>query len=770
MNSSEMDADKHPLNLNSSQFDSEAFVSNLLQRKGLDELVAVEEDMVQNVRRLDSEMQQLVYENYNKFLTATNTVRSMQSAFTDMDNEMRGLSAQMKDISTLSETLSESFNKNRDTVRKLTDAKKSIERLQCFVKLPQILQDLINEKKHQRAVEIFMNAKPKLEKYREVRSLSGIYSDSMAIMSKLETQFRDCLKARIISSEELLEAARLLRSLNVMTDAEIQTELLTNWRGQLDAELRNLGAQVHSSSMYSDVLEFVNDGGYNFLTNLSLHISLFTQLFSKPADKASLMELVESCMLELENILNERFRKETNPRDCALFVSALDKISRKIAVFSRFLPGLDFSRMNASIVVGATKYQIEICRESIRNAVASTISEIVEELSNAANASDNTSTSEASTISALSSPSSVATTNGQTHKKVTGLVNRIEQTFLVSVKTCLANLLLFTANDTNFSSIDSEFFYNTFGVQVYENIVVGSVQDMNLLIENKNGTHYTMEASPNTASIFLILSLFLRNLQAKQLNYLMDLCQEQFKLTERKGDSLTDRDQLVNQTLKIFVEKLLRNYAEIQCTTLMQIVDKNISSFDWSECASSPRSVRLLTKHLHYCFANIDKELSLFISEGSIKKEQTPDSLRSGRRAASAASTYETASLNSSIMERLWGDDSDEQSRAEGDGGSPKTVLANMVLEFRRDSVLNAIVRVTLKHMAESVLQHTFSPNGLQQLQVDCGYLKHQLWQLVVDEHVLNSLIEEIVTSAVNQCSQPKLLEPVVVREICERS
>lgn len=82
-----------------------------------------------------------------------------------------------------------------------------------------------------------------------------------------------------------MEAARLLRSLNVMTDAEIQTELLTNWRGQLDAELRNLGAQVHSSSMYSDVLEFVNDGGYNFLTNLSLHISLFTQLFSKPVRK-----------------------------------------------------------------------------------------------------------------------------------------------------------------------------------------------------------------------------------------------------------------------------------------------------------------------------------------------------------------------------------------------------------------------------------------------------------------------------------------------------
>lgn len=84
--SSSTSHENHPLNLNSLQFDSEAYVNNLIQKKGLDELVAVEEDMVQNVRRLDSEMQQLVYENYNKFLTATNTVRNMQAAFTAMDN------------------------------------------------------------------------------------------------------------------------------------------------------------------------------------------------------------------------------------------------------------------------------------------------------------------------------------------------------------------------------------------------------------------------------------------------------------------------------------------------------------------------------------------------------------------------------------------------------------------------------------------------------------------------------------------------------------
>lgn len=86
MESLTQSVDNNPLNLNSSNFNSEAYVNNLLQKNGLDELVAVEEDMVQNVRRLDSEIQQLAYENYNKFLTATNTVRNMQTAFTEMDN------------------------------------------------------------------------------------------------------------------------------------------------------------------------------------------------------------------------------------------------------------------------------------------------------------------------------------------------------------------------------------------------------------------------------------------------------------------------------------------------------------------------------------------------------------------------------------------------------------------------------------------------------------------------------------------------------------
>ncbi len=40
---------------------------------------------------LDSDMQMLVYENYNKFISATDTIRSMKSNVDGMDSNMHEL-------------------------------------------------------------------------------------------------------------------------------------------------------------------------------------------------------------------------------------------------------------------------------------------------------------------------------------------------------------------------------------------------------------------------------------------------------------------------------------------------------------------------------------------------------------------------------------------------------------------------------------------------------------------------------------------------------
>lgn len=60
-----------PTDLNGAHFDPEVYLDKLRRECPLAQLMDSETDMVRQIRSLDSDMQTLVYENYNKFISAT---------------------------------------------------------------------------------------------------------------------------------------------------------------------------------------------------------------------------------------------------------------------------------------------------------------------------------------------------------------------------------------------------------------------------------------------------------------------------------------------------------------------------------------------------------------------------------------------------------------------------------------------------------------------------------------------------------------------------
>ena len=56
---------------------ADIYLTKLLRERSLPELMDKETEMVRNIRSLDSDMQTLVYENYNKFISATDTIRKV---------------------------------------------------------------------------------------------------------------------------------------------------------------------------------------------------------------------------------------------------------------------------------------------------------------------------------------------------------------------------------------------------------------------------------------------------------------------------------------------------------------------------------------------------------------------------------------------------------------------------------------------------------------------------------------------------------------------
>lgn len=71
--------------------DPEAALRRLLATAPLAELVARTGAVTAEVSALDSDMQMLVYENYNKFIVATDTMRAMGGCLDGMDSKLQRL-------------------------------------------------------------------------------------------------------------------------------------------------------------------------------------------------------------------------------------------------------------------------------------------------------------------------------------------------------------------------------------------------------------------------------------------------------------------------------------------------------------------------------------------------------------------------------------------------------------------------------------------------------------------------------------------------------
>jgi hypothetical protein len=67
------------------------YLQSLLRTTRLNALLAKHMEMSSEIKNLDSDMQMLVYENYNRFISATDTIRTMKSNVDGMDSSMQEL-------------------------------------------------------------------------------------------------------------------------------------------------------------------------------------------------------------------------------------------------------------------------------------------------------------------------------------------------------------------------------------------------------------------------------------------------------------------------------------------------------------------------------------------------------------------------------------------------------------------------------------------------------------------------------------------------------
>jgi vacuolar protein sorting-associated protein 51 len=140
--------------LDAPTFAADAFVQQHLRTASTHTLLDLEEKMALQVRTLDSTMQTLVYENYSRFIDATDAIRSIGANVTAHEAPLQRLVQAVQQLDQQSRSLDAALRAVRDPVAEQQRVARLVRRLATLWQLPATLRQLVQQGQYRRAARM----------------------------------------------------------------------------------------------------------------------------------------------------------------------------------------------------------------------------------------------------------------------------------------------------------------------------------------------------------------------------------------------------------------------------------------------------------------------------------------------------------------------------------------------------------------------------------------------------------------------------------------
>ena len=204
--------------IDSSSFDPSEYAVNMLQNESLAGLLERDATLVREIKSIDTDMKMLVHENYNKFISATDTIRSMRHNVDEMEEKMEELKQDMDSIYGKAEEITVQLAPARTKIEKLVSVRQLLKKLEFLFELPLRLSRSIELKAYEQAVKYYSTARGVLNDHLDVPSFQNILVEADAIISKLKADIQTWIQADDISAPKLAQYIKLLLSLDLDED------------------------------------------------------------------------------------------------------------------------------------------------------------------------------------------------------------------------------------------------------------------------------------------------------------------------------------------------------------------------------------------------------------------------------------------------------------------------------------------------------------------------------------------------------------------------
>ncbi|EDW48507.1 vacuolar protein sorting-associated protein 51 homolog isoform X1 [Drosophila sechellia] len=733
----------NPFDMDSSSFDAEKYLERLLKDCSLKQIMDTEAAVVKDTQTLHSDMQTLVYENYNKFISATDTIRRMKDDFKQMETDVNLLMTKMQSITTFSEQITGTLQGTRSQLCRLSEKHSLLKRLQFLSTLPAKLKSLIEEQNYAQAVQDYLHAQKVFAQYGRQPSFDGIQRDCDAIMADLKEQLRSDFRRAGNTAQSLTEIGELLLQLDEKT-SDLASEMLTCAAKRLHEQIVMLQDQTER-----DMLEFVDMGIDGFLNDLALVVTSYFDMFVAKHYEHERDDFQENALQELNVFLNQNIEKyltlvqdrvesDIGYGDTQVMLRALDRLHRRLQAMRNICRGLEVQRNTVSIIISAAHQLCDAHGKNLKDHFADSLSAV--------------------RLSLVSAKSDAAA-----GLNLGDLISNLYVSMVEKIKVVLQDLLIFLRTDWSFN-IKAEHKGALCVEGIRENLLIGFLRHIAKVM-----CGFGDASSSSPPNLLLVLSKTCLELEQQGVHILIALVDDLYEIDSENSATLTHETEICAE-MRETAQSLLDAYVRLQGTNISQMLRKSVETRDWLNCLE-PRSVRAVMKR-------VVEELGSIETVVASLYEANTNATSGFRTTASSDSSRKTYFSN-------FASTSKPQYRSNWSNYTPSQLESSYVsnihrlfserveiftsVEFTKASIIMGIIKIGLKTLLECVRLRTFSKFGLQQIQVDAHYLQMNLWRFVSDENLVNFLLDEILGSAVQRCLESVLMEPNAVEIICER-
>lgn len=173
-------------NPDSKAFEPEKFLTKILYEQSVSDLISSHSELITSMKEIDGSMKTLVYENYNKFNSAIDTIKSLQSNVESMESEVQLLQCNVENINKTANQINQSLAEKRTQIQKLVSVRGPLNTLQSIIDLPNKLNLCVNQKAFATAHKLYQRASGLLAANRHLRLFNNIEQECQAIINSIE--------------------------------------------------------------------------------------------------------------------------------------------------------------------------------------------------------------------------------------------------------------------------------------------------------------------------------------------------------------------------------------------------------------------------------------------------------------------------------------------------------------------------------------------------------------------------------------------------------